>query len=58
MNEVSRRVSLRYDPGTFSFRHFDTDATDQELYDMALQLNSVQEDPVKQVVKIQVSQLR
>ena len=58
MNELSRRIVLRYNPGVFSFRHFDVLATDQELYDLARRLNSVQEDEVDQVFKIRVLQLR
>ena len=58
MRESSRRLSLRYDPGTFSFRHFDVVATDEELYNLAMQINAVQEDDVAQVVKVQVLQLR
>ena len=58
MNEMSRRIALRYQPGVFSFRHFDVQATDEELYNLAMQLNSVQEDEVKQIVKIRVLQLR
>ena len=58
MNELTRRIALRYDPGQFSFRHFDILASDEELYNLAMQLNSVQEDEVKKIVKIQVFQLR
>jgi len=58
MNEFDRRLVLRYDPGQFSFRHFDIIATDEDLYNLARQLNSVQEDEVKQIVKVRVLQLR
>ena len=58
MNEMSRRIALRYQPGQFSFRHFDILATDEELYNLAMQINSLQEDEVKQIVKIRVLQLR
>ena len=58
MRELSRRLALRYDPGTFSFTNFDTVATDEDLYNLAMQINSVQEDEVRQVVKIRVLQLR
>ena len=57
MNEVSRRIVLRYNPGQYSFRNFDVLATDEELYDLAGQLNSVQEDEARQVVKVRVLQL-
>ncbi|MCL2572563.1 MAG: hypothetical protein FWE11_09190 [Defluviitaleaceae bacterium] len=58
MNEFQRRLVLRYDPGQFTFRHFDVIASDEELYALARQLNSLQEDEVKQIVKVQVLQLR
>lgn len=58
MNENSRRIVLRYDPGQFSFRQFDVLATDEELYGLARQLNSVQEDEAKQIVKVRVLELR
>ena len=58
MNEYSERLVLRYNPGQFSFRRYDVLATDEELYALARQLNSVQEDEVNQIVKIRVFQLR
>jgi len=58
MNELSKRLVLRYNPGQYSFRHFDMLATDEELYSLARQLNSVQEDEVKQIVTVEVFQLR
>jgi len=58
MHEISRRLVLRYNPGQFSFRHFDVMATDEELYGLARQLNAVQEDDVRHIVKVQVSKLR
>jgi len=58
MNEFSRRLILRYDPGQFTFRHFDVMASDEGLYNLAMQLNSVQEDEVDKILKIQVFQLR
>ena len=57
MHEVSRRLILRYNPGQFSFRHFDVTATDEELFDLATQLNSVQEDEAHQIVKVRVLSL-
>ena len=57
MFETSRRLVLRYDPGQFTFRHFEAIATDAELYALARQLNSVQEDEVDKIVKVQVFQL-
>ena len=58
MNEFAERLVLRYNPGQFSFRRYDALATDEELYALARQLNAVQEDPVDQIVKVQVFQLR
>ena len=58
MNEFQRRIVLSYNPGVFSFRHFDVLATDAELYDLARQLNSVQEDDVHRILKVRVLQLR
>lgn len=58
MREMSRRLVLRYDPGTFTFRNFDVVATDEQLYNLARQINSVQEDEVRQVLKVRVLQLR
>jgi len=58
MNELTRRLVLRYDPGQFTFRHFDVLANDEGLYNLARQLNAVQEDEVDKILKVQVFQLR
>jgi len=58
MNEFDRRLVLRYAPGVFTFRHFDVLASDTELYNLATQINSVQEDNVHQILKVRVLQLR
>jgi len=58
MYEFARSLVLRYDPGQFTFRHFDILATDEELYDLGRQLNSVQEDEVDRILKVRVLQLR
>ena len=58
MNEFERRIVLSYNPGVFSFRHFDVFATDAELYGLARQINSVQEDNVHRILKVRVLQLR
>ncbi|MCL2839514.1 MAG: hypothetical protein FWE05_01985 [Defluviitaleaceae bacterium] len=47
-----RRLVLRYNPGQFTFRHFNHGASDTQLYNLARQLNSFQEDEVAQIVKI------
>jgi hypothetical protein len=57
MTEVNRRLVLRYDPGQFTFRNFDHIATDEQLYDLAVQLNSFQEDPVTKIIKVQTFEL-
>jgi len=58
MNEFSKRLVLRYNPGQFTFRHFDVLASDEGLYNLGRQLNAVQEDEVDKILKIQVFQLR
>ena len=58
MNERERRIVLSYNPGVFSFRHFDVLATDEELYNLATQINSIQEDNLHQIRKVRVLQLR
>ena len=55
MLESSRRLVLRYDPGQFTFRHFEASATDAELYELALQLNAFQDEPVDKVLRVTVS---
>ena len=55
MNLNSTNLILRYDPGQFTFRHFDKTASDAELYALAKQINAFQaEDQEAQVVKVQV----
>jgi len=56
MIETSRRFVLRYNPGQFSFRNFDHTATDEQLYNLAHQLNAFQEDELVQVVRIRTLQ--
>lgn len=57
MNEYSRRLVLNFNPGVFTFRNFDVMATDQQLYDLGRQINSLQEDPVHRILKVRVLQL-
>ena len=52
MPPEQRRLVLRYDPGQFTFRHFNHNATDAQLFQLAQQLNAFQEDDLEQVVKI------
>jgi len=42
LSEDSRRLVLRYNPGQFTFRHIGATATDEQLYNLARQLNSFQ----------------
>ena len=55
--ENNRRLVLRYDPGQFTFRKFAHTASDAQLYDLANRLNSFQEEPVAQVLKVQTFEL-
>ena len=57
MFELSKRMVLQYNPGQFTFRHFDALATNEELHALGKQLNSVQEDEVCQITKVRVFQL-
>ena len=50
---VSRRLVLAYNEGSFSIRNLDNAVTDEGLYKLARALNSVQEDPVKEILKIE-----
>lgn len=49
-----RRLILRYDPGQFTFRHFNHSASDEQLYELAHQLNTFQVDTLAQVVKTRI----
>jgi hypothetical protein len=50
--EQPRRLMLRYDPGQFTFRHIAANATDEQLYNLAAQLNNFQECEVDRVFKV------
>jgi len=58
MTELSRRLVLRFDPGQFTFRNFDTGATNDELHDLAMYINAVQEDEIEQIALVRVLRLR
>ena len=47
------RLVLRYDPGQFTFRNFIQTATDQQLFDLAQQINSFQEDKADRILKVE-----
>ncbi|MCL2218018.1 MAG: hypothetical protein FWB91_13510 [Defluviitaleaceae bacterium] len=51
MPPEEKRLILRYDPGQFTFRHFNHNASDEQLYELANLLNTFQEDDLAQVVK-------
>jgi len=52
--EDGTRLVLRYAPaGQFTFRHFNENASDATLHDLAIQLNSFQEDAVDKIYKVQ-----
>ena len=55
--EVGRRVSLRYEKGSFSFRSFAHTASDEQMYDLARILNEFQEDEAERIYKIQTFEL-
>jgi hypothetical protein len=48
----ARRNPNEPNPGQFSFRKFAHTATDQQLYDLAHQLNAFQEDNIARVLKV------
>ena len=50
--EEGIRLVLRYEPGQFSFSHLNQSASDEDLYDLANQLNSFQTDQVREVRKV------
>jgi hypothetical protein len=55
MTERNRRLQLRYyQGGQFTFTRFDTLASDAELYEIARQLNTFQEDEAEKVLRVQV----
>ena len=55
--EVGRRVSLRFENGSFSFRSFVHTASDEQLYDLGRILNEFQEDEAEKIYKIQTFEL-
>jgi len=57
MNEISRRLVLRYDPGQYTFRNFDIAATPEELHDLAIYVNAIQEDVADQILMVRVLRL-
>ena len=56
MVEISKRLILRFDEGQFTFRAFDPQATDEQLFNLAGKLNALQEDEAKQIATVSVIQ--
>lgn len=54
MLEAGKRLVLRYDPGQFTFPHFDHSADDEQLYELAGLLNAFQECDLDKVLKVSV----
>lgn len=50
--QTSNRLVLDYAPGQFTFRKFAPSATDEAVHELALQLNSFQEDEVKRIRRV------
>ena len=48
---------LRFDNGQFSFRHFATNATNEQLHTLAQGLNQFQEDPVRRILRVEEFEL-
>ena len=55
--ETNKRLVLRYDPGQFTFRNFIQTSSDEQLYDLAQNLNAFQEESVTHVLKVQTFEL-
>ena len=55
--EVSRRVSLRFEEGSFGFRNLVPTISDEQMYDLGRALNEFQVDEAKKIYKIQTFQL-
>ena len=49
---TEKRLILRYELGQFTFRHFNHSASDEQLYDLARQLNTFQEDELEKIVRV------
>jgi len=54
--DAGKSLVLRYDPGQFTFNHFNHSATDEQLYEIAMILNEFQECRVDQVLKVVTQQ--
>jgi len=54
--EVSKRLVLRFNRGQMSFRHLSVNASDEQLFELAHNLNAFQVDEAVRVVKVQTMQ--
>ncbi|MDR0272167.1 MAG: hypothetical protein LBI27_02480 [Clostridiales bacterium] len=54
LTEMYRRLVLNYDKGQYSFRDFSYSASDDQLYDLATQLNAFQDITAEKVLKVRV----
>lgn len=52
MTELQRRLVSRYNPGQFTFRNFDNTASNEQLYDLAVQMNSFQTCDLYKVLRV------
>jgi len=55
--EVGKRISLRFEKGSFSFRNFAHTASDEQMYELGRILNEFQEDEAERIYKIQTFEL-
>ena len=55
--EVSKRISLRFEKGSFGFRNIVPTASDQQLYELGRILNEFQEDEAEKIYKIQTFEI-
>jgi len=57
MVEISNRIVLGFEKGSFAFKNIGPDATDTDRFAIATLLNELQEDAVKRVLKVQVFEI-
>ena len=56
MVEISKRLILRFEEGQFTFRAFDQAATNEQLFNLASNINILQEEETKQIITVSVMQ--
>ena len=52
--EISNSLVLRFDDGQYSFRHFESSATDDQLYELALELSAFSERNLQKIFRTKV----